>query len=305
MKNMISSRLRIPFVAAALCGLAGRGLTRALLLAALLGSATTASAQPAVPVGMVAKPCEGLAISLPEAVKTYYRANLALGQTATRPPEPAELPVYRQANLEARKSDWADLCRHRADNERLLAGPAAGRRVVFMGDSITQIWGVDDPDFFSGGIVNRGIGGQTTPQMLVRFQADVVALKPQLVHIMAGTNDVAGNTGPSSAEDYKNNIKAMVTLAKASGIKVILASIPPAATFTWKPALKPAGQIVELNAWLKAYAKVEKLGFVDYHSALATPDGALRPELTFDGVHPNHAAYQVMAPLARKALGGR
>lgn len=154
----------------------------------------------------------------------------------------------------------------------------------------------------SGGIVNRGISGQTTPQMLLRFQADVVALRPKLVHIMAGTNDIAGNSGPNAVEDYKNNIRAMVTLAKANGIKVVLASIPPAARFAWKPELQRAPRVAELNAWLKAYAAAEKLGYLDYHGSLTTRDGALQPMLTFDGIHPNHAGYQVMAPLARRAL---
>lgn len=282
-----------------------RMAARSLLAAVLLGCASAGAAQPSVPAGMVANPCEGLVPPIPEPMKAHIRTILTLDQTATIPPPPDEVAAYRQANIEARKSDWADLCRYSADNERLRAGPASGRRVVFIGDSITQYWGIDDPDFFSGGIVNRGIGGQTTPQILLRFQADVVALKPQLVHIMAGTNDLAGNTGPNSTESYKNNIRAMVTLAKANRIKVILASIPPASFFPWKPALRPAGQVEELNAWLKAYAKAEKLRFVDYHAALAARGGALRPELTFDGVHPNQAGYRVMKPLALGALGGR
>lgn len=197
--------------------------------------------------------------------------------------------------------DWANLNRYAAENAAMR-----GARVstVFMGDSITQGWREQRPAFFEGR-AGRGISGQTTPQMLLRFQADVVALKPAAVHIMAGTNDLAGNTGPNSAEDYRNNIRAMVTLAKANGIKVILASIPPAAGFAWKPALKPTPLIAELNAWLKSYAEAEGQAFLDYHTALATPEGALRPDLTFDGVHPNHAGYQVMAPLARKALAGQ
>jgi lysophospholipase L1-like esterase len=217
------------------------------------------------------------------------------------PPEGAE---FRKAQAEARKSDWPDLCRYREDNQRLRAGPSSGRRIVFIGDSITQNWGIADPAFFSGGVVNRGISGQTSPQILLRFQADVVALKPRVVHIMAGTNDLAGNTGPNSAEDYRNNIRTMVAIAKANRIRVILASIPPAAGFTWKPALKPAPMLAELNAWLKSYARAEKIIFLDYHGALATPGGALRADLTFDGVHPNHAGYQVMEPLVRKALAG-
>lgn len=280
-------------------------MVRPFLLAALLGAATPLLAQTPVARGMVDQPCEGLAVPVPEAVLAYLKHISALPPGATPPPPPAELADYRTADREARKSDWADLCRYRADNERLRAGPATARRIVFMGDSITYIWSVDDPVLFSGGVVNRGISGQTTPQMLLRFPADVVALQPAVVHIMAGTNDLAGNTGPNSADDYKNNIRAMVTLAKANGIKVILASIPPAAGFAWKPALKPTPMIAELNAWLKSYAEAEGQMFVDYHAALATPEGALRAEMTFDGVHPNHAGYQAMAPLVRAALAGK
>lgn len=280
-------------------------MIRPFLLAALVAASTPILAQTPVPQGMVDHPCEGLAIPVPDAVLAYLKQMAALPPGVAPPPRPPELADYRKADSAARKSDWADLCRYRADNERLRAGPASGRRIVFMGDSITYIWGADDPGLFSGGVVNRGISGQTTPQMLLRFQADVVALQPAAVHIMAGTNDLAGNTGPNSAEDYRNNIRAMVTLAKANGIKVILASIPPAAGFAWKPALKPTPLIAELNAWLKSYAEAEGQTFLDYHAALATPEGALRPELTFDGVHPNHAGYQVMAPLTRKALAGQ
>lgn len=280
-------------------------MIRPILFAALFGAATPLLAQGAAAEGMVGQPCAGLAVPVPDTVLAYLKQVALLPPGTTPPPPPAALADYRKADREARKSDWADLCRYRADNERLRAGPAAARRVVFMGDSITQFWGIDDPALFSDGVVNRGISGQTTPQMLLRFQADVVALKPAAVHIMAGTNDLAGNTGPNSAEDYRNNIRAMVTLAKANGIKVILASIPPAAGFAWKPALKPTPLIAELNAWLKSYAEAEGQAFLDYHTALATPEGALRPDLTFDGVHPNHAGYQVMAPLARKALAGQ
>ena len=280
-------------------------MLRPIFLAMLLGAASTAWAQARPPEGMVSDPCEGLTVPVPEAVIAYLRKLAVLSQGAAPPVPPVEFAAYRTANLEARKSDWPDLCHYRADNERRRAGPASARRIVFMGDSITEIWGIDDPAFFSDDIVNRGISGQTTPQMLLRFQADVVALKPVAVHIMAGTNDIAGNTGPTGAEDYKNNIKAMVALAKAGGIKVILASIPPAGRFAWKPTIKPVPQIAELNAWLASYAKAEKLSFLDYHPALAAPDGALRPDLTFDGVHPNHAGYRAMAPLARQAIGVR
>src|SRR5262249_19523996 len=148
----------------------------------------------------------------------------------------------------------------------------------------------------------RGVSGQTTPQMVARFYQDVIALKPRVVHIMAGTNDIAGNTGPTSEEAYKNNIAAMVDLARAHGVAVVLASMPPADRFSWKPALKPAPEIRKLNAWLAAYAKARGLVYVDYTPVLATPSGGMRPELTGDGVHPKKPGYDLIEPLALKAI---
>lgn len=271
---------------------------------ALLASfvAATAAAQSPPPVAMVSDPCEGLTVAAPEIVQAYFRSLLALPQAGPLPAPPPELAAYRKANAEARKSDWADLCRYRADNARLRKAPATERRVVFIGDSITELWGLDDPRFFSKGIVNRGISGQTSPQILLRFQGDVIALQPERVHILVGTNDIAGNSGPNSADQYQNNIKAMVTLAKSNGIKPILGSIPPAGYFAWKPGLKPAPQIVALNNWLKNYAEVEKLEFVDYHAALARDDGAIGQEFSFDGVHPNGEGYRLMTRVVRRYL---
>ena len=253
-------------------------------------------------VGLVSDPCAGRA-PIPAALLAVMAARYDTKRT-TPPPAvpPEELAAYRASQAEAQTRDWPNLCFYKSDNARLAAGPVSARQVVFMGDSITQGWGLADAAFFAGGWVNRGISGQTTPQMLARFQADVVALKPRVVHIMAGTNDVAGNTGPTSVADIQNNVIAMVTLAKANRIGVVLASIPPAKVFSWAPALTPADQIRGLNAWLKAYAAREGLTYVDYAAAMATPDGAMKPELTFDGVHPNAAGYAVMAPLARAGL---
>lgn len=282
-------------------------MVRSILSLAALATAASVTAQPPVHEGMVANPCEGLAVAVPDQVKTYFRALAAMPQGESPPTPPPELVAFRQANAEARKSDWADLCRYRADNERVRAGPASARRVVFIGDSITELWGLDDPGLFGSGsgsgsgIVNRGISGQTSQQILLRFQADVVALDPAIVHILAGTNDIAGNTGPTSADQYKNNIMAMVTLAKANGIKVILGSLPPAMRFAWKPGLRPAPQIVALNGWLKSYAETEKLEFIDYHTALATRDGTLGQDLSFDGVHPNLQGYRLMTRAVRRS----
>lgn len=197
-----------------------------------------------------------------------------------------------------RTNDWPWLCRYAQDNAALKARPT----VVFMGDSITEIWLARDPAMFTPGRIDRGISGQTTPQMLLRFWQDVVALKPKVVHIMAGTNDLAGNTGPNSPEGYRNNIRAMVDLARANRIAVILGSIPPAARFGWQPAVEPVRRIAELNAWLKAYAAERHLVYADYHVVLATPEGAIKPELSPDGVHPNAAGYKLMRPVAEAAV---
>ena len=175
-------------------------------------------------------------------------------------------------------------------------------RAVFLGDSITENWHAADPSLFTGDFVNRGIGGQTSPQMLLRFYADVLGLHPRVVHIMAGTNDLAGNTGPYSEQQYKDNIRAMCDLALANGVRVVLAGIPPTTGFPWRPALRPGPQIVELNAWLQRYAAQRKMIYVDYAAVLAQPDGAMRADLSHDGVHPNRSGYALMRPLAEHAI---
>jgi len=199
-----------------------------------------------------------------------------------------------------RWNDWPFLCRYRAANAAL--DPTITPNVVFMGDSITEGWVNVDPGFFSNLQIGRGIGGQTTSQMVARFYQDVIALNPKMVHIMAGTNDVAGNTGNNSMEQFQNNIKAMVDMAVANNIKVVLASILPADHFFWSPAIKPADQISQLNAWLKAYAQDRQLGFVDYYAAMANEQGGLSSDLAKDGVHPTAAGYAVMRPLAEQAI---
>lgn len=195
--------------------------------------------------------------------------------------------------------DWAQLCRYHRDNAAVRGQPVS---VVFMGDSITDGWIKGDPDFFKEGRIDRGIGGQTTPQMLVRFREDVIALKPKAVHIMAGTNDIAGNTGAATMAMVQGNIQGMAELARANGIKVILASIPPAAAFPWSPDKRPAPQIAEMNAWLKRYAAAEGFTYVDYHPALATAEGAMKPGFANDGVHPTPAGYAAMRPVALEAI---
>jgi lysophospholipase L1-like esterase len=217
------------------------------------------------------------------------------------PPQGDEkLREHLKKHAEDLTRDFADLCHYRFDNATLLKGAPA--IAVFMGDSITEAWGVGDASLFTGGIIDRGISGQTSPQLLMRFYQDVVALHPKAVHIMAGTNDVAGNTGPSSPDDFKNNIRAMVDLASANHIHIVLASIPPAERFTWRPDIQPVEQIRQLNAWLRQFAAQRKLPYADYYSALTTPSGAFRAELSNDGVHPNSDGYAAMRPIADAAL---
>lgn len=219
-------------------------------------------------------------------------------------PPPADGAGWRIRNLHMLTRDFGQLCRYAAAN-RALKEPV---RVVFLGDSITDNWINHDPGMFTGGLVDRGISGQTTPQMLVRFRQDVISLKPLAVHIMAGTNDIAGNTGAATMETVQGNIRSMAELARAHGIKVILASIPPADAFPWSPEKKPAPQIAAMNAWLKDYAAQNGFTWVDYHRALATPQGAMKPGYATDGVHPTTQGYAVMRPIAeaaiRTALGG-
>ena len=205
----------------------------------------------------------------------------------------------------AESADWAQLGRYRADNAALPPPPATGQRVVFYGDSITDAWGRGDglgPFFPGKPYINRGISGQTTPQMLVRFQQDVVHLHPAAVVILAGTNDIAGNTGPSTPEMIENNFKSMTAIARANGIKVVLASITPAYNYPWKPAIQPVPIIREVNQWLKEYCASEHLVFLDYYGAMSDAKGAMKPGLASDGVHPTGAGYAIMGPLAEAAI---
>ncbi len=203
----------------------------------------------------------------------------------------------------AQGQDWAALERYRDANQH-LAPPAQGeKRVVFYGDSITDAWAAYFDAMFPGKpYVGRGISGQTTPQMLVRFRQDVVALDPAVVVILAGTNDLAGNTGPSSQAMIEDNLKSMVEIAQANGIRVVLASVLPASDYPWKPGLDPGPKIVALNAWMKTYAAAHGLVYLDYHAAMADETLGLPKSLSEDGVHPTEAGYRLMAPLAEKAI---
>jgi lysophospholipase L1-like esterase len=199
--------------------------------------------------------------------------------------------------------DWANLNRYRNENAKLGLPSSGENRIVFMGNSISEGWGEICPNFFSGKpYINRGISGQTTPQMLVRFRADVIELKPAVVVILAGTNDIAGNTGPSTLEMIEGNIISMTELAKANGIKVILCSVLPAFDYPWKPGLNPAEKIAALNEMIKNYADKNGIIYLDYYSSMVDERKGLKAELTTDGVHPNEAGFKVMAPLAEEAI---
>ena len=195
--------------------------------------------------------------------------------------------------------DWAWMARYAEANAAL---PAPTRqRVVLIGDSITQGWYDMVPEFFAGDRVGRGIGGQTTPPMRVRVRPDVIALRPAVVQIMAGTNDIASNTGPMTVEQTQANIMSMAELARLHGIRVILASIPPADHFPWRPGLSTAPEIAAINAWMRGYAARTGAVYADYWTALHDGD-ALRAAYTYDGVHPNKAGYAAMAPVANAAI---
>jgi acyl-CoA thioesterase-1 len=199
--------------------------------------------------------------------------------------------------------DWANLARYRDANLALTPAGAAESRVVFMGDSITDGWGHTPETFFPGKPwVNRGISGQTTPQMLVRFRPDVIALQPRAVVILAGTNDIAGNTGPETPQMIEDNLMSMCDLAKANGIKVVLASVLPAFDYPWKPGMQPAQKIAALNTWMQSYAAKNGYVYLDYYSAMVDDRGGMKATLSVDGVHPNKAGYAIMAPLAEKAV---
>lgn len=213
---------------------------------------------------------------------------------------PEAVAARAKTDAEQRERDWPNLCKYRDANRALGGQPRP--RVVFMGDSLTELWTAADPSFFSNGIVGRGIAGQTTPQMLARFYADVVSLHPRVVHIMGGANDIAGNTGPTTPQDFKNNIMAMVDLARANGIQVVLGNITPSVGYLWQPSVKPAPRIAELNAWLRAFAAERHIVFADYHAALADQNGAFRAGLTKDGTHTNRLGYEAMRPLAERAI---
>jgi len=242
----------------------------------------------------------------------------AFAQQPAQPPAPQLVPTpgipssgfegldrYRASRIAVFTDDYGQLARYREANAA-LAPPAAGEnRVVFFGDSITDIWHLDQ--YFPGKpYVNRGIGGQTTPQMLVRFRQDVIDLHPKVVVVLAGTNDIAGNTGPMRNEDIEANYTSMAELARANGIRLVFASVLPVHNYTEKSkdffAQRPGARILALNEWLKDYCAKNRLVYLDYFSALVDDKGMLKRQLADDGLHPNDAGYKIMVPLAEGAI---
>jgi len=200
------------------------------------------------------------------------------------------------------KTDWSDMAKYAKEN-KVLKQQTDPNRIVFMGNSITEFWKRDDPAFFEGKpYVNRGISGQTTPQMVLRFPADVIELKPAVVVILAGINDIAENSGPISLQEIFENIVSMAAMARRNNIKVILSSVLPAYDFPWRSGLQPAEKIIKLNGMIQLYANKNQLEYVDYYSAMVDERKGLDKEYAADEVHPNLAGYKVMAPLLEKAI---
>ncbi len=222
------------------------------------------------------------------------------------------MPRFTKSQLDSIKkimddrlhNDWAFLQKYAAGNKNLPAVSPGEHRVVFMGNSITEFWKTIDGDFFSTNknFIDRGISGQTTPQMLLRFRDDVINLKPSVVVILAGTNDIAGNTGPTTIEEIFGNIVSMIELARANSIKVVLCSVLPAYDYPWRPGLEPAGKIMKLNSMLKDYANKNGIVYTDFFTPMADQRDGLKSEYSKDGVHPNLAGYKVMDDLVVKSI---
>lgn len=220
---------------------------------------------------------------------------------AAQEPTQAQKDQWAREGEERLHNDWPWLGKYQAANAALPTGTKEPR-VVFMGDSLTQGWFDQVPEFFVSGRIGRGISGQTTPQMLLRFRQDVLDLHPAVVQILAGTNDIAGNTGPMTIAQTEDNFRTMAELARAHGVRVIIASILPSSAFPWRPGLAVTAKIETLNSWLKHYAAETGSIYADYWSALQDGQGGFHAGWSLDGVHPNKTGYAVMAPVAQQAI---
>jgi lysophospholipase L1-like esterase len=256
-----------------------------------------------------------VATSLLLAGALSFIASVGIAQSPTAPASPQAIdPIYtlppaslstqQVSTLQKLGADWPQLGRYRDENVKLAPPETGESRIVFMGDSIIDSWGRNVPTpFFPGEpYINRGISGQTTGQMLVRFRQDVIDLSPVAVLILAGTNGLAGNTGLSSLQMIEDNLQSMCESAKAHGIRVILASVLPVSDYPWRRGLHPAAEVRQLNDWIKHYAQSNGFVYLDYYSAMTNDQGGLDAAVSPDGVHPNAAGYAIMAPLAEKAI---
>lgn len=213
------------------------------------------------------------------------------------------LLIFMNINFNATAQDWANLNRFKKENAEVEPPLTNENRVVFMGNSIIQGWGELLPEFFNNSnYINRGIGGQTTPQMLVRFRQDVLKLYPKVVMILAGTNDIAGNSGPSTLEMIENNLYSMAELAKAHYIEVVLCLVLPVFNYPWQTGVEPADIIIELNRRIKNFATTHGIVYADFFTPMVDEQNGLKDEYTNDGVHPTRAGYEVMSPIAEKAI---
>jgi lysophospholipase L1-like esterase len=224
-------------------------------------------------------------------------------QTTTTPDDKAAQEAKQRQEAEYNfHNDWPNLKKYEDDNSKLPPPAPGENRIVFMGNSITEFWKGYDPGYFTSTYIDRGISGQTTPQMLVRFREDVINLKPAVVVILAGINDIAQNTGPIKLEDTFGNIVSMIQLAQAEHIKVVVSSVLPANHFPWRPTIIPTEKVIQLNQMLKDYADKNHIVYLDYYSAMVDDQKGLPQSFSRDGVHPNLAGYKVMEPLADKAI---
>jgi lysophospholipase L1-like esterase len=223
-------------------------------------------------------------------------APAALAQTA---PETGDEKRAREQRV-----DWPGLNRYAEENRTLVAS-GVKTNIVFLGDSITEGWRSKRPGFFKAGRVCRGISGQTTPQMVLRMMQDVIQLKPRFVHVMAGTNDIAGNTGPMTVTQTEDNLRMIAMLAKGAGIQVLIACVPPAKGFPWRPGLETVKPIREINHWSATHAKGMGVTWIDYTPVLADADGAMKPGMAYDGVHPTEAGYDAMVTVIEPFLKAR
>ncbi|MGA2430170.1 MAG: SGNH/GDSL hydrolase family protein [Candidatus Acidiferrum sp.] len=251
-------------------------------------------------------------------IATLFQARAAVAQAPAQPD--AEKPhadceellavAAKLANAEKTLQDWPNIARYRDANATVQPPAKNESRVVFMGDSITDIWPQFGGFFPGKPYIDRGISGQTTPQMLIRFRPDVIALQPKAVVILAGTNDLAGNTGPMTVAQIEDNLTSMDELARANKIRVVLASVLPVSNYGHDRNGNPVDmrikrapeKILELNAWIKKYAAGHGDVYLDYFAATVDDQGLLKKDISDDGLHPNAKGYAIMGPLAEQAI---